>query len=61
MIKRQVKFSFIMCKITVSPMEANWVVRLLSDVICPDIPAFENFVTSGAFKNLVQTKYPDKM
>ena len=26
-----------------------------------DIPAFENFVTSGAFKNLVQTKYPDKM
>lgn len=47
--------------ITISPMAANWVIRLLSDMIFPDIPAFENFVASGAFKQLVRNKYPHKM
>jgi len=42
--------------VTISPMEANWAVRFLSDVLVPDIGAFEDFVRSGGFRRLLAAR-----
>lgn len=42
--------------VTISPMAANWVVRFLSDVVLPDIAAFERFVASGDFGRLLAAR-----
>jgi len=42
--------------ITVSPMAANWAIRFLSDVVLPDIAAFERFVGSGELARLLAAR-----
>lgn len=42
--------------VTISPMAANWSVRFLSDVLLPDISAFERFVGSGEFRRLLAAR-----
>ncbi len=42
--------------VTISPMSANWSVRFLSDVVLPDIAAFEDFVQSGEFRRLLAAR-----
>ena len=39
--------------VTISPMSANWVVRHLSDVILPDLAAFESWVAGGGLSRLL--------
>jgi hypothetical protein len=39
--------------VTISPMEANWVVRHLSDVILPDLDAFVAWCRAGALEQLL--------
>jgi hypothetical protein len=39
--------------VTISPMAANWVVRHLSDVLLPDLPAFRDWVVSGGLGQLL--------
>jgi len=39
--------------LTISPMAANWTIRFLSDVLLPDIPAFERFVRSGKLHRIL--------
>lgn len=38
---------------TITPMRTNWVVRILSHRIFPNIEAFEEFVVSGEMKKLL--------
>ena len=42
--------------LTISPLAANWVIRAYSDRILSDIPAFEQFLASEEFVNLLQAK-----
>jgi hypothetical protein len=39
--------------VTISPMAANWVVRHLSDVVLPDLAAFEEWVAGGGLDKFV--------
>ncbi len=43
--------------ITISPMNTNWIIRILSDRIFPDIESFKRYVKSGDFKKLLDEKY----
>ena len=38
--------------VTISPLAANWVVRLYSHVIVPDLAAFEALLASGQLDTL---------
>jgi hypothetical protein len=44
-------------KVTVSPLATNWVVRILSDKILPDLGAFERFVRSGEMGKVLETRF----
>ena len=39
--------------VTISPLAANWVVRFCSDVVVPDLSAFEALVRSGRMARLL--------
>lgn len=39
--------------VTISPMTANWVVKFLSNVVLPDLPAFELWVADGGLARLL--------
>jgi hypothetical protein len=39
--------------VTISPMAANWVVKHLSDVVLPDMPAFRSWVAVGGLARLL--------
>ena len=39
--------------VTISPMDANWVVRHLSAAILPDLDAFRSWVAAGGLDKLV--------
>ena len=39
--------------VTVSPLEANWVVKHLSDVLLPDLSAFQSWVEDGGLPRLL--------
>jgi hypothetical protein len=39
--------------VTISPMAANWVIRHLSDVVLPDLGAFQSWVTKGGLSRLL--------
>jgi hypothetical protein len=43
--------------VTISPMAANWVVRILSCQICPDIQSFYTFVADGRLKQCLEDKF----
>ncbi|MBN1136701.1 MAG: hypothetical protein JXM73_08940 [Anaerolineae bacterium] len=38
--------------VTISPMEANWVIRFLSDAVLPDLAAFQEWVADGGLERL---------
>ena len=42
--------------VTISPMAVNWAVRFLSDILLPDIAAFERYVRSGELGRLLESK-----
>lgn len=42
--------------LTISPLAANWVVRLYSDRVFPDIESFEAFLAGEEFSALMQAK-----
>ncbi|NQU76588.1 MAG: hypothetical protein HQ546_09780 [Planctomycetes bacterium] len=42
--------------LTISPLEANWVVRAYSDHIFPDLDAFRAFLASGKIKEVFTKK-----
>jgi len=42
--------------LTISPLEANWVIRAYSDRVLPDLAAFEALLASGAVPELVRAK-----
>ncbi len=42
--------------VTVSPLEANWVVRHLSDVVLPDLHAFQAWVADGGLPRLLSRR-----
>lgn len=42
--------------IAISPLATNWAVRFLSHTVLPDIEAFEQFVRSGDFAQLLDAK-----
>jgi hypothetical protein len=46
--------------VTISPMTANWVVKHLSDVILPDLDAFQAWVRDGGLEPLMDGKGFDK-
>lgn len=39
--------------VTISPMDANWVIRFLSDAVLPDLVAFQEWVTGGGLERLL--------
>lgn len=41
--------------LTISPLAANWVVRIYSDRIFPDLAAFDAFLESGGARRLIET------
>ena len=43
--------------VTISPMETNWVVRILSDRIFNDIESFNQFVLSGELARLLNDRF----
>lgn len=44
-------------KIVISPMAANWVIRILADRIFPNLEAFEQFVRSNEMKQLLEERF----
>ena len=42
--------------VTVSPLEANWVVKHLSDVVLPDLSAFRSWVADGGLPRLLSRR-----
>ena len=42
--------------VTISPLEANWVIRAYSDRLLPDIAAFSAFAASGELRSLLTAK-----
>ncbi|MBM4039726.1 MAG: hypothetical protein FJ290_14555 [Planctomycetes bacterium] len=42
--------------VAISPMGANWAIRFLSDVLLPDIAAFERFARSGELAALLAAR-----
>jgi len=38
--------------VTISPMDANWVIRFLSDAVLPDLAAFREWVAGGGLERL---------
>jgi len=42
--------------LTISPMNANWVIRAYSDRVFPDIRSFEQFVASPQLQSLLAAK-----
>ncbi|HOX38013.1 MAG TPA: hypothetical protein PL033_08500 [Candidatus Brocadiia bacterium] len=42
--------------VSISPMAENWTIKFLSDAIVPGIAEFEEFVTSGRMKLLLDGK-----
>ena len=42
--------------VSITPLAANWVVRVCSDVILPDMEAFEQFCASGGLERLIADK-----
>lgn len=38
--------------VSISPMDANWVIRFLSDAVVPDLGAFREWVTGGGLERL---------
>ncbi len=45
--------------ITITLMITNWVVRILSDKVFKDIPAFSQFVESGGLAELLMQRFPE--
>ncbi len=45
--------------VTITPMVTNWVVRILSDKVVKDIPAFSQFVESGELTELLIHRFPE--
>jgi len=43
--------------VTISPMTANWVVRIFSDEVCENIDVFTKFVEEGKMLNLLKNRY----
>lgn len=43
--------------VTITPLDTNWVVRLLSDRICVDVEAFRDFVESGVLQGLMDERF----
>ena len=41
--------------VTISPMRINWVVDLLSSVVCDDLDAFAAWASEGGLQRLVKT------
>jgi hypothetical protein len=39
--------------LTISPMAPNWVLRVYSDRIFPDVEAFEQFIAAGGLNDLI--------
>ena len=46
--------------LTVTPMASNWVVRVYSDRIFPDIQSLDHFLSSGALEPLLEEKLRNK-
>ena len=46
--------------ITITPMDKNWVVRILSDKICIDIRHFHDYVESGELEELLHGRFGSK-
>jgi hypothetical protein len=44
-------------KLVVSPMSANWVIRILADRLFADLEAFETFVRTGQMKQLLESRF----
>lgn len=44
--------------LTISPLDANWVVRHLSDAVLPDLEAFHAWVTVGGLDRLLADRHP---
>ncbi len=44
-------------KIAISPMTGNWVIRVLSDRVFPNLEAFERFVRSGGMKQMLEERF----
>ncbi|NOZ28361.1 MAG: hypothetical protein GXP39_09970 [Chloroflexi bacterium] len=42
--------------ISISPLEENWVVQHLSDVVLPDLDAFEAWVRSGGLRRRIKSE-----
>jgi len=42
--------------VCISPLRDNWVVRFLSDILLPDLPAFHDFVVSGGMRKIMQER-----
>lgn len=42
--------------LSITPMAANWVIRLYSDKIFPDVETFEKFLASGELTKLLEEK-----
>jgi hypothetical protein len=42
--------------ITISPLAENWAIKFLSDLVFPDIPAFESFLASGGLDEALYEK-----
>ncbi len=43
--------------VTITPLARNWVIRILSDKICPDIESFRTFAESGEMKRFLQKRF----
>ena len=39
--------------VTISPMDANWVIRFLSAAVLPDLAAFHQWVAAGGLEHLL--------
>ncbi len=46
--------------ICISPLQGNWAVRFLADVLLPDLPAFRAFVASGDLRKMIQARCAER-
>jgi hypothetical protein len=46
--------------VTISPMTANWVVKHLSDIVLPDLDAFQAWIKDGGLEKLMNIRGFDK-
>jgi len=46
--------------VSISPLSANWIIRLFSDKNCGDLKEFGEWAASGGLRRLIEKRFPEQ-